>query len=1371
MLDYSIIRDYFKNADRVKTDHLVLAEWNMNKYIPIQQYGVYKGYATGTGSFGPSKVWTPTDPGILGGENYLVYDDGTKTVDPSQDYFSDLASVFKSERPDPGIVLLQKFGNMTFAPTASALKTALISTNRARYYPVSENRPYDYFNSAKLMDLLPVPAGEEDFDRYSDAAYGISDSRTGRISNANPFVVYESASGVACNKITIKVQNHLAVPHKFEVETLISGSWQTAYPLASSSSADWNKGILNLYFNAGSWTKTTSYVDDINQLTAANPTELIRIKGVRLKIDQMTLVKGKDNTLSPASLELIEISPRLQVDLTNYVESFNFSTTLGDSTSFGLPVGSIVSGAGMLVLSNEERQFLISSILGELKMLNQDVKFNIYSKVTLENNQTYTVPMKVLYSNEWNVGQDYSVSVSLEDGMKFLREINAPDILFSSNTPMSTLILLLMDNVGITGLEFKKSSDAVEYDKEDIRIKNFFCKKEQTMAEVLEQIAIATQCSMYYDASDRLNVLTKERLTEDASIDQSIGPSASAVRQQTDFWFMGDEDLSISDPEYNYINNYTANIASLNELKINPITDGDIVYHTYGPKKEPLLQSLQVDKEQSSILDKLRIDEIPLSSLAFSNYGYASTILWEPAQDNSAVLGAANVTQDIPATTPSATFAGSYEAFDEDDLIRRLYTQSNNNDQQRRSLIIYIDINEGITISPYEGIILVDSEYIKYRGKLFYVASTNALFSGYRIIFNENEFDQLLANIRKGDSISFRGLVVEIRTRIINKNDNIYNYQIIGDGRGHLKSKVERHFALAEDSDGIEENKRFKLRLGTSKSESDNTPGNLKATTKFNFLDKIRYKSGKKILGTIPQEALTSYLGFLHLSGPTSPKEDTDILLSILNAEKSKTVPQRLKDMNKQVDDDVPGNFDDYVYMQGERNIYGQKITLDFSPNAISTRMRLYSPRRLIKNQQQIMSTNSSIAGIGFGINSNNEGYFLEVESAGSGKNFVNEKEAYLNNLRFYKVQLKSQENGKNVYEPKLLFAESVGGFTVFDTAVQVIRNDDQTLDPVFDIDILIKKYANGIQYTIYYGGKKLGTYIEPIGEAISVDTKNICLFVRNDSQAIFEYVMAAARPYGGVVTGNNERDYFRNYKHFDRQLEKGIIPVNKSFMFKDDNKGIQFYFNDFARLAREVKEYDIRFAVPAFASALLDISKINPKYFVKNYKPTPFGAKLTIVNSNGSAIALGEGDKLPLFIIGIAAQEISTGTVTMKDIYDATQDDKRRQTDREKNIATYGVQSFTLDSQYIQSISQARNLMRWVSRYCGRQRIKLSLEVFSNPLIELGDKVRVFDKSRGYYQNNRAFGSKTFVVSSISHSVNSGGPSMTIDLVEVGEA
>lgn len=1368
MLDYSIIRDHFKNVDTLKTEHQVIAEWNMNKYIPIKEYGVYRGL--GNQDYDPNS----SSATVLSGDNYLVYDDGTKEVDPSQNYFSQLSSVFKPERPDPGIILLQKFGNMVFAPSASALKTALIGVNNPRYYLTSEDNQYDYFNSAKLMDLDPIPGSITNINRYREARWGISDSRTGKIRHSNPFVVYESASGVFCNKITIKVQDHLAVPHQFRVDTLISGSWQTAYAQSLSSSADWKNGTLNLYYTSSSWSKNESFVDDLSQLTSPSPTQFQKIEGIRLKVGEMTLVRRRPSgqgAFSPASLELIEMSPRLQMDLSDYTELFNFDSSLGDSTSFGLPVGSLVSGTGDIALSNEDQQFNLASELGSLKMLNEDVEFRFYQKVQIDGTgPKYTVPMKVMYSGTWTVSEDYSAYVDLEDGMKFLREKAAPDRLFSSNTPFSTLILLLLDSVGITGLEFKKSSDARRHDKEDTRIRNFFCKKEQTLAEVLEQIAIATQCSMYYDAVGRLNVLTKERLTENARRAQSTSPTD--IDLKTDFWFVGNEDYDNSDPEFNQVSNYSANVASIVEEKVNPITDGDIVYHTYGPKKDPMMQTLQSNNDQARLLERLRQDQFPLASLAFSNYGYSSTILWQPPEDNTAVLGAANLNRDLPAKRLRSIFSGtSYTATDEDDLVRELYLLTRPEPEDRNSMVISVDTNEGVTITPFEGIILIDNEYIKYRGKLYYVASTNPLFNGFRIIFSESEFNQLVANIRQGDSISFRGLIVEVRTRLVGKDDGKYRYRVIGDGRGHFGSTVTRHLALAQDSDGIEREKRFKIRLGANKLASSKMSGNLKATTRFNFLDKIKYKSAKKFLGTLPRQALTTYLGFLHIAGPTAPKQETDIVRSIFDPKKSKNVVKRLNEMNKQVDKAVPGNFDNYIYMFGERNIYGQKISLNFSPNAISTRIRLYSPRRTLKGEESIMSTNSSIAGIGFGLNGNNEGYFLEIESAGSGKDFVGQKQAWRNNLRFYKVSLKTIKGGKTVYQPKLLLKASVGAYTVYDTAIQVIKNDNVELDPVAELDILIRRYANGVQYTIFYGDTKIGTYTEPIGEAIGVNSKDIFLFVRNDSQALYEYVMAAARPYGGVVTKNNERSYFKSYKSFNRQLEKGIIPVNKNFVFKDQNKDVKFYFNDFARLAREVKEYEIRFDTPAFTSALLDISDINPKYFVKSYRPTAFGAKLTLVNSSPGAVTLGESDDLPLFIIGIAAQELTTGAVTLKDIYDLTQDDKRRQTDREKNISIYGEQSFNLDSQYIQSISQARGLMRWVSKYCNRQRIKLSLEVFPNPLIELGDKVKVFDKSRGYNESNAEFGPKTFTVSSISHSITAEGPTMTVELIEVGES
>ncbi len=1360
VLNYGSIRNLYKSIDSIKSEHLITAEWNMNKYSTIEHYGLYKSLNAGARNI--PTVYTEADPYIISGDNHIIYDDDSIKKDPRSNYFSKISSVFQPNRPNPGIVYIQKFDGVEYSKDVSNIRVSNLSTASARFYPVAEEKTFDYFNSAKFL-------GIDEIGTYKRKMFGVTNG-WGLLDDVNPFVVYDE--DVLCNKIVIKVQNHISIPSAFAIDILVDGSWVQIYNVpvnntlisdpnfVASSTDDFRSGELSIYLQSnGTWSKTINRLTDFNQLESLTPTQFKKIRGIRFRVSAManTYLRGSKKS----SLELIEISPRLEADISEYVESFSINSSIGDSTSFGLPVGTVVSGNGSIIISNEEEQFLFASVLSSLKMLNEDVKFNFYQKVFVPgDNQTYNLPLGVLYSSQWNIGEDYSVSVNLEDGMKYLRQLSAPDFMISAYAAMSSIILMILDNVGVTGLEFKKSSDSILNDKEDTRIKNFFCKNEETVAEVLEKIAIATQCSMFYDVSGKLNVLTKERLTQNARIEQSIGPSEDELEQRTDFWFVMDENVNSSDPERFYLSgSYVANVISLTEEKINPITDGDITYHFYGPKKEPILSNLK--ETRNELYDQLNLDQLPLSSLAFSNYDYGTTIMWRTADDSTSVLGAANIIKDIYSYRLKDMFEETYTAFNEEDAIRQMY-ENKTSASARQSLIIYMDINEGLTFPDYEGFVLVDNEYIKYKGKLFYLAGTNGTY-GYKVIFTNEEFFELQSGLNKGDSISFRGLVIDVKFKIIGKNNDKYQYVVVGDGRGRFNSEVSRHYSVLEESDGVDPEKRFKLTLGETSVHT--TPGSLDATTKFDFIDKIKYRSAKKFIGTLPPDSLKSYLGFLKISGPRGPQSDTDSLESIVSASASKTVTDKLKKINRQVDSEVPGNFDDYIYLQGERNIYGQRITLPFSPNFISTRMRLYSPRKKVFKDQTIMSTNSSIAGIGFGINSNREGYFLEVESAGSGKDFV-EKEAVLKNLRFYKVSLKKNEKGNVVLTPEWFLKASVGAFTVFDTAVQVIKTDNNTLDPVFELSIQIKKDDKNVKYSIYYGDTKIGDYIESLGDAINVDAKNIFMFVRNDSQAIYEYLSAAARPLN-----DSSRYYFRNQKQFEKRLEQGIIPVNQSFLFKDDKNDALFYYNDFAKLARQVREYKIRFANPALTSALLDISEINPKYLIKNYSPTPFGAKIVVVNISGGALTLGAQSKLPLYIVGIGLEELSTGRVTAKDMYNKNNEDDLRKTDREKNISIYGDQTFSLDSQYIQDLSQARSMMQWVLKYCGRQRLKLSMEVFENPLIELGDKVKVFDKSRGYFIQNSNFGQKTFVVSSVSRSVNNSNVAMIISLTEVGES
>jgi len=1342
MLDYSSLRNVFKATDRINSKHLVLAEWNMNKYQTIERYGIYVPTPPLTTSY------VSTDGNISSGENYLIYDDGSTKLQPNQEYFSQLASVFKPNRPDPGIILTQFHKNIALVKNASALKRANLNPYQDRYYLFSEHRKYDYFNSAKT---LVTSSGF--------TMQAVSNPTNGTISGANPFVIYENT--FPCNKITIKVQNHMSVPVEFSIEILQGSTWVTAYSKTQSSSADFSAtGVLNIYYDptTSSWVKVTPNTDigryvvnDLTQLDNLNPTELKRIKGIRLTVYKMSLVTTTKGNF-PAPLELIEISPRVEADVSDYTEGFTFNSSIGDSTNFGLPVGSVVAGTGNLTLSNEKNLFLFTSALKSLGMLSPDVKFLFYQLITPPGDVEKAIPLKVMYSVEWNVQQDYSATIQLEDGFKYLRETSAPDLLFNSSIgiPISVIILFLLDNAGITNYEFKKTDNLS--DKQDTLIRSFFSQKEQTIAEVLEELAVASQCAMYYDAVGNLSVLTKERLTEKVGKTDSTSSTVG-----TDFWMILDEDYTINGSnatEYSQISAYRSNVVTYSEQQLNPVTDGDIVYHTYGPPKQPRL-----DEFPEQALNRLLENTTFPASLAFTNYGYNTSIAWTAAEGDDGAMGAANLMKTLNSTRLKDLFpsiSNTFNAADEDEAVRAIYAASTGT--QKLSYIMYLDPNEGLTINPYSGMVLIGNEFIKYNGKLVLITSPNSIgtpVSTEKILFSREEFLQEIRNIGTGGSVKLLGLVVDFEFQITAQTDSQYTYKIIGDGRGKLGSQAQTHYAGVEEFVGLNSNLRYGLSLGSSYNRNFPTP---QVTIKNNFLERTRYKSAYRALqkkGLLDKFSSQSYLGFMKISGIANDK-DKSTINKLFSGEGNSDVADELKEINKQTDDSVPGNFDDFIFLAGERNIYGQKIQIPFSPNIISTRMRLFSPRKKLKNQYLTMETLSSIAGIAFNVNQYGEGYYLEVEGVASGKSNV-ASEAFKNNLRFYKVTIK-----EGVFEPRLIFAAPVAAYTTSNIDVQVLKND-KAADPYFDLTVIIDRPRNGdlIRYTIRYGDTRVGQFVESRNDAVAGTSTS--LFVRGDSQAIFEYISAGARP-----VSSGDRSLFKSYNRIDDKVRSGILPLDQQLLYKDEN--ILYYFNDFAKLVREVKDYDIRFTYPAFSSALLDVSKINPQYMVKKYSPTPFGAKLIVANTSSGPIVLTEQSNTPLYIAAIAMEELTTGTVNMDDTYDKIDEKKRRVVDNEKNKALYGLQTFTIDSQYMQSMSQAKDMMRWIIRYCNRPRVQLSMEVFANPLLELGDKVKVYDKSRGYYEQNEHFGNKTFTVSSITYSVNTNGPVMNVDIIEVGQ-
>lgn len=434
----------------ITSDHTVIAEWNMNRYQKIDNYGIYTGPANEATS-----TYNESDTKIKNAKTYDIYDDDLYET-PESEYFSTIGSVFKPDRPDPGIVLLQYGSEVLMSPSS---KNDGISPSSPRFYPFYKNREYDYFNSSKM--LTSNETGRT--------------AISGAIQNVNPFVVYEQS--FPCNKIVIKTQNHSSYLKSFYIDILVNNNWQQIYSNINNTTL-FQDGIVNIYFNNGTWSTTVSRVTDINEIE--NPsTQLKLIKGIRLRTSALNILK--QNTRS--SLELIEISPRIEMDLSSYTEQFSINSSLGDG-SLGLPIGSLVTSTGNVSLSNETKQFLLSSEAATYKMLTQNVEFRLYQNVTIPGTPetTYQIPLKIMYSDEWNLSEDFSVDIKLSDKMRLLKDKKIADLCFINEIPFSNIILMILDNAGITGFNFNKVNDT-----DDIKIKTFLCKKEDTISSVLEK--------------------------------------------------------------------------------------------------------------------------------------------------------------------------------------------------------------------------------------------------------------------------------------------------------------------------------------------------------------------------------------------------------------------------------------------------------------------------------------------------------------------------------------------------------------------------------------------------------------------------------------------------------------------------------------------------------------------------------------------------------------------------------------------------------------------------------------------------------------------------------------------------------------------
>jgi len=223
------------------------------------------------------------------------------------------------------------------------------------------------------------------------------------------------------------------------------------------------------------------------------------IYGIRVVVETMNVF---DSTF-----DLIEMSPRLAVDLSDMTSGFSVTKTASDLGSAGLPVGQLLASVGSLEIFDTEQAFFLENPNSIIKdYTSQNIQIKLYEIIEEVNGDSYFVPIKTMYSEGFpSIQSDQKkIALSLRDLFFYFESLNAPQIIIQ-NASISYAISLLLDSIGFSNYTFRRN----ENEDEEI-IPYFFVPPDTSVAEALNNIAISTQSAMFFDELNNLVVMSKD---------------------------------------------------------------------------------------------------------------------------------------------------------------------------------------------------------------------------------------------------------------------------------------------------------------------------------------------------------------------------------------------------------------------------------------------------------------------------------------------------------------------------------------------------------------------------------------------------------------------------------------------------------------------------------------------------------------------------------------------------------------------------------------------------------------------------------------------------------------------------------------------
>ena len=1055
------------------------------------------------------------------------------------------------------------------------------------------------------------------------------------------------------------------------------------------------------------------------------------ISGIRIVVDSMT---SKDSTF-----DLIEISPRLAINLSDKVINYSINKSASDLGLSGLPVGQLVASNGSINIFDHDQAFNDNNPLSIIaKYVDSHVQFKFYEIIINVNGWDYWVPMKTLYSDSFPKAdlENKRIAISLRDMYWYLESITAPEILMT-DVSVSSAVSLLLDSIGFSNYTFKR----VLSEKEMI-MPFFFIAPDKSVAQVLQDLAVSTQTAMFFDEYNNFVMMSKDY----------IMPTTD--QRATAFALKGTNDLY----QENEIKNKTLDSAKLANIisvsnESNSVYNGGSINYTV----RHIQRSIGTLRQASLLEDERMYVYKPALLWEVSGTENTKSINNEVGTQSSYVLAAIPLSSDLSVKVPEVkngivinnTFS----------LGEAVYwiTRYNGYFYSGGEVIKYDSVQYNVTGFGNVWISSVE-EYQNYFSKLPFngkIYPTGLV----RIYSVPNYFEQEGAVKLKNGPVAKHGRG-QFGTEIVSHSAGISDYWKSDDNVRGCSMASEYLFETRTDSPAtIIASAGKTLSNGTSSdalARSSTRTGLIKNFLSTSLAGEITTKT-QQVPGSVQSSAFC-------LTGPNftttdKPRDFISYVHKPLTDKKYKHFGTRVRLIGK-----IENNQDRGQTANGSAAYY----TVNGS------------------TPDKNVTISGGSAGIAVMLNpTTNVGYYFEIAALGLNRLSDKQKED-VQNVLFYKI--KSNEEKAipvSLYKGLAKIIVDDGRFT---GQSRLFAEENPT---VYDLAVEYENIGKIRRFYLYINGTMVKTVddTDPLPEY-----SNIALFTRGSSRAMFENVYALCNNYSqntsfslGTITNSVFADSDIDASNsFRKYALSGLIQnTYLTGIGSSEPPKYNIYFEEFGSIMREVAEFSFRYdkAFPALTAKISPTFNKVKGFVVSGFRAGSYGAEFLVFNATDTALNLDETSGNYLRIQGITFTQQSNNTLTVDQYFskNSLMSDPKFVADKlisnpfkfkldyediKFSRMQHGKKDFSLDAAYIQSQDEASELMKWIVTKISKPRKSLGVKIFSIPTIQLGDIVSLDYKENGI--DIAANSSNRFVVYNIDFSRSTNGPEMQLFLSEV---